>query len=333
MPLSGSETLSSPDTSPPAKSTSVQLSMFEPTTSEDSPSATSSPGSASGPTRSGKPDGLTIGRPGQDPARASRGARPDAARVSMMSAISGRTGRGSLASAGLALSLASRLQTAAALLGSTLFALTWKQRVTPSGRSIPALRALGRRTSGSDSTSWPTPTSARTGDYTRDGRTGTERPSSQGLVGWPTPVANDDNKSVEAHLAMKRRMGERDGTGANRTAITSLAVTAKLAAWPSPRTGDCKMGGETQADRAARGAGGPTLTDAAKLAPWPTTQARDGMQGGLPSRATGKTRHGSNLDDFAHLASWATPMSNDVKGPQHGPSHTEEGRTSPGKRT
>jgi hypothetical protein len=47
------------------------------------------------------------------------------------------------------------------------------------------------------------------------------------LAGWATPVANDDNKSVEAHLAMKQRMGERDGTGANRTAITSLQVQAK----------------------------------------------------------------------------------------------------------
>lgn len=47
------------------------------------------------------------------------------------------------------------------------------------------------------------------------------------LAGWPTPVANDDNKSPEAHLAMKTRMGVRDGTGSNRTAITSLQVMAK----------------------------------------------------------------------------------------------------------
>jgi len=47
------------------------------------------------------------------------------------------------------------------------------------------------------------------------------------LAGWPTPVANDDGKTPEAHLAMKRRMGERDGTGAERTAITSLAVMAQ----------------------------------------------------------------------------------------------------------
>lgn len=48
---------------------------------------------------------------------------------------------------------------------------------------------------------------------------------------WPTPCANDDNKSVEAHLAMKQRMGQRDGTNSNRTAITSLNVMVKL--WPT----------------------------------------------------------------------------------------------------
>jgi predicted transcriptional regulator len=44
---------------------------------------------------------------------------------------------------------------------------------------------------------------------------------------WPTPVANDDNKTPEAHLAMKKRIGERDGTHSNRTAITSLNVMVK----------------------------------------------------------------------------------------------------------
>jgi len=64
----------------------------------------------------------------------------------------------------------------------------------------------------------------------------------QALAGWPTPVANDDNKSVEAHLAMKKRMGERDGTGANRTAITSLQVMTQLAGWPTPRAWDGEGG-------------------------------------------------------------------------------------------
>ena len=62
-----------------------------------------------------------------------------------------------LESARLTSSLANRLRQKTDLLGSTLFRLTWKERVTPSGRRIPALRASGRRTSGSDFTSWPTP--------------------------------------------------------------------------------------------------------------------------------------------------------------------------------
>lgn len=38
---------------------------------------------------------------------------------------------------------------------------------------------------------------------------------------------------------MKRRMGERDGTGANRTAITDIAVMMKaVAAWPTPTAVD-----------------------------------------------------------------------------------------------
>lgn len=39
---------------------------------------------------------------------------------------------------------------------------------------------------------------------------------------WPTPVANDDNKSPEAHMAMKARM-----KGGPRNTITSLQVMAK----------------------------------------------------------------------------------------------------------
>lgn len=44
---------------------------------------------------------------------------------------------------------------------------------------------------------------------------------------WPTPTANDDNKSPEAHLAMKSRM-----PGGTRKAITSLNVLTKI--WATP---------------------------------------------------------------------------------------------------
>jgi hypothetical protein len=50
---------------------------------------------------------------------------------------------------------------------------------------------------------------------------------------WPTPVANDDNKSPEAHMRMKERM-----KGGPRKKCTSLNVMVKgveKGLWPTPR--------------------------------------------------------------------------------------------------
>lgn len=58
----------------------------------------------------------------------------------------------------LSLSLANRLRAKTDLLGSTLYKLTWKERVTPLGRLIPALRASVRRISDNGCAGWPTPT-------------------------------------------------------------------------------------------------------------------------------------------------------------------------------
>ena len=71
------------------------------------------------------------------------------------------------------------------------------------------------------------------------------RTGGSGCGFWPSPVANDDNKTPEAHLRMKQRMGERDGTHANRTAITSLQVMVKATErgmWPTPTQRDYKDG-------------------------------------------------------------------------------------------
>jgi hypothetical protein len=72
---------------------------------------------------------------------------------------------------------------------------------------------------------------------------------------WPTPVANDDNKSPEAHMAMKQRM-----KGGPRNTITSLNVMVKATErgmWPTPHsnmsTGPWRQGRE----------GGPNLQTAA----------------------------------------------------------------------
>jgi hypothetical protein len=116
------------------------------------------------------------------------------------------------------MSLGSRLQTRSAKVGLMEYRQTWSQKATPAGRQYWAHTASVHRTSDSGSTGWPTP-NCNTNDqpsHTQRGRDtllGCAK-----LTGWPTPVANDDNKSPEAHLAMKTRMGERE-TGRGPTEL------------------------------------------------------------------------------------------------------------------
>lgn len=75
---------------------------------------------------------------------------------------------------------------------------------------------------------------------------------------WGTPVARGDQKSPEAHLAMKQRAL---GRGPD-AAITSLTVQVKD--WPTPTTADSNgSGGNPQ----TTGTHGVTLTDAARREP------------------------------------------------------------------
>lgn len=264
------ETLLPPASSRRAMLTSEASRTWHQMTLLDTVSATSSLESASGATPCAAPACQTTFRSGRDRVRASLSARQAKELGLLTSGTFGRRSTGSSASAALQSFLASRLRARTDLLGSTLYSLTWKDRVTPGGALIPALRASARRISDSGCTGWVTP-SARDWKDTPgmatvrpDGRSRLDQlprqanlcgwPTPQAsdstgggqakravgetrhgsnlndfamLAGWPTPVANDDNKTPEAHLAMKKRMGERDGSGANRTAITSLSVLAK----------------------------------------------------------------------------------------------------------
>lgn len=87
-------------------------------------------------------------------------------------------------------------------------------------------------------------------------------------------MANDDNKTAAAHLAMKKRMGERDGTGANRTAITSLQVFAQAwqaALWPTMTASDQNTEAKGPETR-KRSKGRRPRADAAML--WSTPDAQ-----------------------------------------------------------
>ena len=208
-----------------------QLSMFEPTTSAATASATSSQASASGATPSGKRAGRMTKKSGLEAAPASRSATPAREKRSMMSAIFGRSGSHFSASAALALSLANRLQAVSASLGSTLYTLTWKARRTPSGRSIPALRASEARTSGSGFTGWPTP---QHHDDRMRGNTMADHhyfphdlPNAAELVGWQTPVSNDAKGSGYAY-----------DQGDHEKVRLKLPGEVKLCGWARPAARD-----------------------------------------------------------------------------------------------
>ncbi len=128
------------------------------TTYEDSRSAISSLESASGPTPCDKRDGLMINQFGQEVAPASLSARQAKALGLLTSGTYGPPSSSSSKSAVLQLSLESRLRAKTQTLGSTLYTLTWKAWVTPSGVSRSRLRASVRRTSETDCIGWPTPT-------------------------------------------------------------------------------------------------------------------------------------------------------------------------------
>lgn len=68
---------------------------------------------------------------------------------------------------------------------------------------------------------------------------------------WPTPVAQDDGKSPEAHMRMKGRM-----KGGPRRKATSLTVTVKgveRGMWPTPTVQDAKHGTFTDWQKRGRG--------------------------------------------------------------------------------
>ena len=136
---------------------SDQLSMFEPTTSEDTPSAISSPASESGATPSVSPDGPTTEKSGPDRARVSLSARRVKAKRSTTKGIFGQISFVSSKHEDLSFALGSKLRPLTDSLGSTLFSLTWMTRITPAGRSISALRASEPLTEGSVFIGWPTP--------------------------------------------------------------------------------------------------------------------------------------------------------------------------------
>lgn len=246
----------------------ARLQTSAPATLPGSLSAISLPGLGSGPTPCDALGGLTIAEFGRVLAPANLSATQAKAMGLLMSGICGPSGSNSLRSASLQRSLASKLQARTASTGSTLYTLTWKQRATPSGLQICALRASVRRTSDNDFGSWPTPSSTE-------------------FAG--NPEASIQRKQVR---------------GIGNTA-TILSQVATLAGWPTPTTALAEKGVRSFEGGLAEALRdhGPDLAAAACLAGWPTTAARD-WKGATLERWGENARP---LNEVAVLAGWATP--------------------------
>lgn len=220
-----------------------------------------------------------------------------------MNAIYGLTGFRSLSSAALQSSLESRLRAATASDGSILYKLTWKQRATPSGRQICALRASGARTSASDFTllGWPSPCvvepntdpekvwarkqrlTAKTGVY-RGNDCGLG--SKVQLLGWPTTTR--DHKDGEECL--------------NVPLNSLLGREVWLAGWCSPMTQDHSRGNKEARPHDT----GVPLSQQVVLAGWPTATSKEAAGGEYsdPEKALARVQgpHANDLRDFARIA-------------------------------
>lgn len=242
--------------------------MSDPRTWLSSPSATSLLESESGRLHFAKLVGEMTSEFGLAAVRASLSPRQAKALGLTTSGICGPHGTTSSASAALQSSLASKLQARMPLSGGILFKLTWKQRVTPQGRVICALRASAPRTSDSD------------------------------CGGWGAPTKDEAGGTPEQFLARKAAL-----EGACGVSLTALNLQAQLASWNSPCATDGNKADATLPVVLKRILDGRQMSTAmqARLAGWPTTtttEANTHCYG--PGRTIQLKTYGA-----ARLADWA----------------------------
>ena len=267
------------------------------------PNATSLQASEVGVTRSGSLDGLMTSPCGREVAPASLSARQESAGDLLTSVTSGPISSASSASVVLTSALVNRLQAKMGLLGSTLYALTWKKRTTPAGRSIPALRASVRRTSGNDCTGWPTPSTTEQGENVDTVLARKERHKAEGrktpgllklgpaaqLAGWPTPQATPGTNNANWKAT--------DG----RATPNKMGWAADLTGWPTPQANKTTKNSKDP-QRMKEGGVQTALADAAWIAGWPTPVQRD-YKGATPG---GRIRNGKLSTDTLDAAAQLT---------------------------
>lgn len=267
---------------------------------------------------------------GPEAARASLSARQAEQAGLLTSGTYGHTGSGSSSSAALQSLLASRLQARTASAGSILYRLTWKERVTPLGRPICALR--GSAWSGKN----PKVANGYAGPFTIasipsfdpcfailpiglakeiSARAETIFASDSILSGWPTARANDGGKGsrtlggCEAEI---RRKGNLDD-------LPSITMWV-LSGWPTPQARDHfpAHSPEYIAAKKAQGHGMANLNDLAVLSGWPTPDHHSGSGGRTPADPLTLTRPSGSkvqvtVNHAAVLSGWTTTTTRDHK--------------------
>ena len=226
------------------------------------------------------PDGRVIDPCGLALALASLSARQVKALGLRTSGIYGPPGSTSSRSASLQSSLENRLRARLSMLGSTLYTLTWKAWVTPSGVSRFRLRASVPRTSETETTGWVTQTTRDWKDSgagikpRADGSLRLDQlPRQANLCGWPTPLAFDSTNNGEARaLRYKGNAPSEAGNKRDPNAPGSYRGDLKdwvaLAGWPTPMAGTPAQNGNNAAGNtdssrktvALAGWGTPTAT-------------------------------------------------------------------------
>lgn len=192
------------------------------------------------------PTGPKTNRSGRDHALVNLSAAQAKKEGLLTSATFGQPSNGLSNNVDLQLSLESKLRARLDVNGSTEYSLTWKYWDIAPQRQICALRASMPRTSG------------------------------RGCFGWPTPMADNDRRTPEQHLAMKNRMGR------NRTSITSLNVLVKTG-WATVLERDFKSESASQDFQEVRAKNterGKPLSHQVLATGWPTLVSTDAIKRG-----------------------------------------------------
>ena len=297
-PANGSDPLCAPGSSLMGKSTPDPSSKSSQMTFGDLLNTTCLLASPAGRSPSVLQAGLKTDPSGPAPAPASPSVPQEKDSPKPMRDISGQPSSASSTPSGRLQSSVSRLLQNRLSGGSMEYSLTWKERTTPAGRRICALRASKPPTSGKGCTGWPTPNTPSGGPNFKSTATHTGGMDLEGaatLTGWVSPTAQD---------------GER-GNLPPRPQDTGIPLSQQvaMAGWTTPQAHDATGRSATPKDKHGTKHGCACLALDAQLTGWPTASTRD-AKGGYEG---GRIRNGKistdTLDVTAQLTTGPTTPS------------------------